>query len=78
MMQSVEELAQTITALPRADQEALIDQVVQLNFQKGLMDLSDRYCARLRREGRLDIPAEEVWEELRRIRDEVAERACPN
>lgn len=77
-MQSVDELAKTITALPREEQEALIDKLADLSFQKGLADLSDRYRARLAREGRLDIPAEEVWEELRRIRIEVAERAYPD
>lgn len=77
-MESVDELAKTITALPRSEQEALIDKVARLNFLKGLSDLSDRYRARLARQARLDIPAEEVWEELRRIRDEVAERACPD
>jgi hypothetical protein len=77
-MQSVDDLAKTITALPRSEQEALIDKVARLNFLKGLADLSDRYRARLARQERLDIPAEEVWEELRRIRDEVAERACPD
>ena len=77
-MQSVDELAKTITALPRSEQEALIDEVARLNFLKGLADLSDRYRARLARQERLDIPAEEVWEELRRIRDEVADRACPD
>jgi hypothetical protein len=77
-MQSVDELAKTITALPRSEQEALINEVARLNFLKGLADLSDRYRARLARQERLDIPAEEVWEELRRIRDEVAERACPD
>ena len=77
-MQSVEELAKTITALPRNEQEALLDKVAQLNFQKGLADLSERYRARLAREDRLDIPVDEIWGELRRIRDEVAERALPD
>jgi len=77
-MQSVEELAKTITALPRNEQEALLDKVAQLNFQKGLADLSERYRARLAREDRLDLPVDEIWDELRRIRDEVAERALPD
>lgn len=77
-MQSIDELAKVITALPRAEQEALIDKIAQLNFQKGLMDLSDRYRARLAGEGRLDIPADAIWEELQHIRDEVAERARPD
>jgi hypothetical protein len=77
-MQSVDELAKTITALPPEEPEALIDKLADLSFQKGFADLSDRYRARLAREGRLDIPTEEVWEELRRIRKEVAERAYPD
>lgn len=77
-MQSVDELAKAITALPPEEQEALIDKLADLSFQKGLADLSDRYRARLAREGRLDIPADEVWEELRRIRNEVAARAYPD
>ena len=73
-MQSVDELAKTITALPPEEQEALIDKLADLSFQKGLADLADRYRERLAREGRLDIPAEEVWKELHRIR-KVVERA---
>ena len=77
-MQTVDDLARAITALPHSEQEALINKVAQLNFQKGLADLANKYRARLGREGRLDIPAEEVWAELRRIREEVAERDYPN
>ena len=77
-MQSVDELAQSIAALSRPEQEALIERIAQLNFQKGLADLSDRYRARLASEGRLDISVDEIWDELRRIREEIAERDYPN
>src|SRR5438132_12061169 len=41
-MQSVDELARTITALAPTEQQALIDKVAQLNFQKGLHRLGRR------------------------------------
>jgi len=72
-MQSVDELARTITALDPAAQQALIDKVAQLNFQKGLHDLADRYRARLLVENRLDVPPEQIWSELHRIRQEIAD-----
>ncbi len=73
-MQSVDELAKDIAALPPSDQEALIEKVAKLNFQKGLSELAEKYRARLAREGRLDISSEQVWAELTRIRDQIAER----
>lgn len=72
-MQTVDELARTITALDPAEQQALIDKVAKLNFQKGLHDLADRYRARLLVENRLDVPPEQIWSELHRIRQEIAD-----
>jgi len=72
-MQTVDELARTITALEPAAQQALIDKVAHLNFQKGLHDLADRYRARLLLENRLEVPPEEIWSELHRIRQEIAD-----
>jgi hypothetical protein len=77
-MQSIDELARTITELPPSEQQALLDRVAQLNFQKGLNDLAEKYRARLAHEGRLEIRAEQVWSELQRIREEVASREYPN
>ena len=72
-MQSVDELAHTITALEPAEQQALIDRVAQLNFQKGLHDLAEKYRARLSTQNRLDVPPEQIWSELHRIRQEIAD-----
>ncbi len=77
-MQSIDGLARTITELPPSEQQALLDRVAQLNFQKGLNDLAEKYRARRAREGRLDICAEQVWADLQRIREEVASRDYPN
>lgn len=72
-MQSVDELAYTITSLEPTQQQALIDKVAQLNFQKGLHELADNYRQRLLAEHRLEIPSEKIWSELSRIRKEIAD-----
>lgn len=77
-MQSIDELAHTITNLAPADQEALLEKVAQMNFHKGLADLAGKYRARLASENCLDISAELVLAELQRIREEVVSRDYPN
>ena len=47
------------------------------DIQKGLHDLAVRYRARLVREDSLNVPSEEVWAELHRIREEIAEHDYP-
>jgi hypothetical protein len=76
-MQSIDDLAREITALDPSQQEALLDKVAQLNIQKGLHELAEKYRARLAREGRLNIPPEKVWAELHRIREEIATHDYP-
>jgi hypothetical protein len=70
-------LAQTITSLSPAEQQALLEKVAHLNLQKGWRELSEKYRARLACEGRLSVPAEAIWQELERLRQEVAERDYP-
>lgn len=77
-MQSIDELAHTITDMAPADQEALLERVAQMNFQKGLADLAGKYRTRLASEKSLDISAELVLVELQRIREEVVSRDYPN
>jgi len=77
-MQSIEELAEAITSLSPSEQHALLEKVAQLNLQKGWRDLSEKYRARLAGEGKLEIPAEQVWAELHRLREEIAERDYPD
>ena len=76
-MQSIEDLAREITSLAPSEQQALIDKVAQLNFEKGLHDLAEKYRTRLASEGGLNIPAEQVWAELHRIRQEIAAHDYP-
>ena len=76
-MQSIDELAREIIALDQSQQEVLLEKVAQLNFQKGLHQLAEKYRARLAREERLNIPDEEVWAELHRVREEIASNDYP-
>jgi hypothetical protein len=76
-MQSIDDLASVITELDPSEQEALLDKVAQLNFQKGLHDLAEKFRARLAREAQLDAPSEQVWTELHRIRQQIAEHDYP-
>ena len=77
-MQSIDDLAREITALPPSEQEVLLDKVAQLNFQNGLTHLSEKYRGRLAREGRLNNGGEKLRAELQSIREEIAKRDYPN
>ena len=76
-MQSIDHLANLITELDASEQQALLDKVAQLNFQKGLHDLAQKYRARLARQNQLNSPPEQVWSELHRIREDIAEHDYP-
>jgi hypothetical protein len=77
-MAGIEELAQQIADLPSEDQERVLDRAAALALQRGLRALSDKYRERLLREGELDQPVEKIWQALRKIREEVAARDCPD
>ena len=76
-MQSIDELAREIIALDPSQQEVLLEKVAQLNLQKGLHQLAEKYRARLGREDRLNVPQEKVWAELHRVREEIASNDYP-
>jgi len=76
-MQSIDDLANVITDLVPTEQQALLDKVAQLNFQKGLHDLARKYRARLACENQLNSSPEQIWVQLHRIRKEIAEHDYP-
>ena len=76
-MQSIDDLASAITSLDPSQQQVLLEKVAQLNLQKGLSELAEKYRARLRSKGRLNIASEQVWAELHRIREEIARHDYP-
>ena len=77
LMQSIDQLAKVITDLNPTDQQALLDKVAQLNFQKGLHDLAEKYRARLAREDKLNVSPEQILEELNHTRQMIAEHDYP-
>jgi hypothetical protein len=76
-MQSIDDLANVITDLDASEQQALLNKVAQLNFQKGLHDLAKKYRARLARQNQLSSPTEQIWIELHRIREAIADQDYP-
>jgi len=72
VMSKVEKLAEEITSLDEQDQNALWECVVELNFRRGLHNLSEQYRKRLKEQGELDHSVDEVWIDLKRIREEIA------
>ena len=72
MSLSLDELATKITALNPVEQDALWEKVAELNFQRGLEALAQKYRARLAAEGMLDQTAETVMAELKKLREEIA------
>ena len=66
------ELATKIATLDPAEQEALWEKVAELNFQRGLEALAQKYRARLAAEGMLDQTADTVMAKLKKLREEIA------
>ena len=76
-MQSIDELAREITDLTPYQQQLLLERVAQLNLQRGLRELAEKYRARLKSQGRLNTPPDEVWAELHHIREDIARHDYP-
>jgi hypothetical protein len=68
----IDELAEEIATLDPTQQHTLWEKVAELNFQRGIEDLSQKYRTRLAAEGRLDETADAVMAELKRLREDVA------
>lgn len=69
----VDELAQQVAALEPSEQEELLERVANLNFQRGLEALSQKYRERLAAAGKLTRRADQVMAELEQIREAIAE-----
>ena len=76
-MQSIDKLAREIVDLTPSQQQALLEKVAQLNLQRGLRELSEKYRARLEKQGSLNNTPDEVWAELHRIREDIAGHDYP-
>ena len=71
MSLNIDQLAEQIATLNRGEQEALLEKVAELNFQRGLEALALQYRERLAQEGRLAQKAAEVMAELERVREDI-------
>ncbi len=69
---TVSGLAKKIVALDSREQEALLEKVAELNFQRGLAALSRKYQERLAQERKLSQNAMEILTELRQMREDIA------
>jgi hypothetical protein len=76
-VQSIDKLAREIVDLTPSQQQALLDKVAQLNLQRGLRELSEKYRMRLKNQGNLNTSPDEVWAELHRIREDIAGNDYP-
>ena len=72
MPDTIDKLAEQITALDASEQDALFERVAEMNFQRGLTALSQKYRERLSRKGVLTQQAEEVMAGLAHIRQKIA------
>ena len=72
MSLKVDELAEQVAALGPSEQEELLERVANLNFQRGLEGLSQKYRERLAVAGKLNQKADEVMADLEQIREKIA------
>ncbi|MBU1626082.1 hypothetical protein KKB18_01825 [bacterium] len=68
MSSLIEEIARNIVALEPKEQEELLSKVATMNYERGLIKLTQKYRERLKLEGKLDQQADEILAELRQIR----------
>src|SRR5258708_36948042 len=80
MMDSGGALAKRRNSTVETQLEQLVENglAAELTVRERLERLSESYRARLAREGRSNQSAEEVMEELRRIREQVADELYPD
>lgn len=67
----VDEVAQEIANWEAAQQEHLLQKLVDLNYRRGLKELSEKIQNRLLAEGKLDQSVDEIFAELAQVREAV-------
>ena len=68
----IDEVAQEIAGWETAQQENLLQKLVDLNYRRGLKTLSEKIQKRLSAKGKLHQSVDEIFAELTRIREAVA------
>lgn len=67
-----DEIEQEIASWELAQQENLLQKLVDLNYQRGLKKLSEQIRQRLAAESKLDQSVDEIFAELAQTREAVA------
>jgi len=73
----VEKLAAEIASLGEKEQRALLEQLAEVTFRHGLIELSQSYLKRLQQQGEHNQAAKKVLGKLKQIREEIAAREYP-
>ena len=68
----IDEVAQEIASWENDQQENLLQKLVDLNYRHGLKELSKKIKKRLKAQGKLNQSTDEIFAELKRIRETVA------
>jgi hypothetical protein len=77
-METVERLAQELAQLSLSEYRRAQRRSVQLRYHLGLARLSNMLCTRLAAEGKENQSAEEIWRELRNMRESIANELYPD
>ncbi|MBI3949251.1 MAG: hypothetical protein HY314_02185 [Acidobacteria bacterium] len=78
MMKALDALADQISALSDGEKAELLRKITVREYHEGLERLREVIEARLVREGKHSQTEEEVWAEMRRIREETAVGSFPD
>ena len=68
----IDEVAQEIASWENDQQENLLQKLVDLNYRRGLKELSEKIRKRLKAQGKLNQSVDEIFAELKRTRETVA------
>jgi hypothetical protein len=68
----IDEVAREIASWENDQQENLLQKLVDLNYRRGLKELSEKIRKRLKAQGKLNQSVDEIFAELKRIRETVA------
>jgi len=75
--ETIERLAQELACLSLNEQRQAQQRAVQLRYQQGLARLSSMLRTRLAAEGKQVQSAEEIWRDLRNMRESIANELYP-
>lgn len=73
----VAKLAAEIASLGEKEQRALLEQLAEVTFRHGLIELSQNYLKRLQQQGMQNQAAKDILRKLKQMREEIAALEYP-